>query len=683
MTGSSVLRSEQRLLLVTAIAAFIAGVFFRFWDLGGAPLAVDEYFLGTSTLNTAERGLPEFACGGYYTRGLLLQYLSLPLLWLGNSLEFTVRFWPAVASVLTIAAAWRIAQLAGGRTAAALTVVLVSLSLWEVEFGRFGRMYAPFQTIFVWYVYFQIRHLVEGRQSARWWYLGLSAVAIPTFEGSALLLALNFLPIVYPGRHWSVAHLVVATGLFLIRLVAQEIDFRRLGTVSLDVSPAAETVSTSAALSLPVDLPVIPDPGWPVVVLGLIFLGGLLWRIRPAVRHPAIVFWTATALAFAFGMVALGVALLAAGYLLRSPAPTGAPLPKPGTITAWIVGAAITWLGVLSASLWLGGATSESSVKQALMHVANYPDIYHSVVQPWLLTIPITTVALSLLSLPALTFALRATPMDANRSACIRYLFAVVILLVLLVAALRQPHAITRYTYFLYPLLLVLAATGMAIAAERLVATDAARLGSILIPIVTVFAVAEDFRLTHLLNINETEFRFRTAYERRLQVHYYPRWDFRAAAEYVNARLATDDRVIVFDQPLPHYLDRTSGLFIRYGTSLYRLIWGCDGTRDLWSNARLLDTEQDVEQLIATTSGNVWLVMRSAKYSWRDPLEIDLAETYGNRPAFISQDGHLAVYRASEPSLHSERTPSTSRVRAGNFRRSLRRDTHVAGRLCG
>ena len=84
-----------RWLLPMAGLAFLAGLYLRFHDLGGAPLAVDEYFLGTSMLNTAQRWLPQFACGGYYTRGLLIQYLSLPLLWLGLPIEFTVRFWPA------------------------------------------------------------------------------------------------------------------------------------------------------------------------------------------------------------------------------------------------------------------------------------------------------------------------------------------------------------------------------------------------------------------------------------------------------------------------------------------------------------------------------------------------------------------------------------------------------------
>src|SRR5688500_7270491 len=111
-------------------AALAAGIFFRRWELGGAPLAFDEIYLGTSILNTAQRGLPEFECGGLYTRAVLMQYLSVPLLELGGSLEFAVRFWPAVAGIMAIVAVWRIGRLAGGHVAAAIAVCLMSLSLW-------------------------------------------------------------------------------------------------------------------------------------------------------------------------------------------------------------------------------------------------------------------------------------------------------------------------------------------------------------------------------------------------------------------------------------------------------------------------------------------------------------------------------------------------------------------------
>ena len=129
------------MLLGLAAIAFGAGAFFRFWGLGDAPLAVDEYYLATSILNLMERGLPEFPCGGYYSRGVLLQYMSLVPIYLGADIEFAVRLLPAISSILAIVAVWKLGFRAGGVSVACIATVLASLSLWEIEFARFGRMW--------------------------------------------------------------------------------------------------------------------------------------------------------------------------------------------------------------------------------------------------------------------------------------------------------------------------------------------------------------------------------------------------------------------------------------------------------------------------------------------------------------------------------------------------------------
>jgi hypothetical protein len=147
-----------------------------------------------------------------------------------------------------------------------------------------------------------------------------------------------------------------------------------------------------------------------------------------------------------------------------------------------------------------------------------------------------------------------------------------------------------------------------------------------------------------LIHINDPGIRYRISYDDELAEHYYIRWDFRAAALFVNERLTPDDSVIVFEQPLPHYLERTSGIYIPEGSNKQSMVWGCGGKLDLWSNKPLLDTE-DVYDLIKHAQGNVWLIVRTAAYRFRDPLESSLPEQYGLEPEYETQDGHLAVYR--------------------------------------
>jgi hypothetical protein len=658
--------NNRRTYLILAAAAFVVGVFFRLWDLGGAPLAVDEYFFGTSILNIAEQGLPKFACAGYYTRGVLIQYLSLPLLSLGASLELTTRFWPAIASLLSIVAVWRIGLLAGGAKTAAIAVVLVSLSVWEVEFARFGRMYSPFQAIFLWYVYLQILHLVKGSNWARWGYLALSAVSIFVYAGASFLLLFNLLALVWPGKRWSIGHIIVASLLLILGVGYYTNDLRYFG-VAPEAAPP--TVDSGSSPSLPVTLPVLPDFMLPIVLVGLFFIGCVIWRYRYSFRvsHLSFIYWALAALCACFGLFGFGLGLMLAGLLMQLPSPlTEAGLWKK-KIKLLLVAMLTVWLVVLMAlfakegNLWTG-------VTNALLYILDYPDLYYYVVRPWIQTIPVTTVILLLLTPSQIWVLLVRQPAPGTEHTVVqKYIAAALILLLLLSAFFVQPYRITRYTYFLYPLILVLATTAIVYWSEALFRRPLTRTAATVAPIVLLFAFAEDFRIQHLAQINEPEIRFRTAYGDRLAAHYYTRWDFRSAASFVNEHVAPADAVVVFDQPLPHYLDRTSGIFIREGTENHRLVWGCGGRQDLWSNARLLDTEAEVRDVISETRGNVWLIMRTDAYRSRDPIEISLPAEYALRPEFITQDEHLVVYRIHSTNggaMRSNAAPGTATVRA-------------------
>lgn len=639
-------RPGNRWLLATLVlTAFVAGVAVRFWDLGGAPLAVDEYYLATSILNVAERGLPEFACGGYYSRGVLLQYLSLPLLALGASLELAVRFWPAVAGCLAIIAVWRIGLLAGGTIVASLAVVLTSLSLWEVEFARFGRMYAPFQAIFLWYVYFQVQHVIRGRESAGWWCLGLSAIAVFVYESAVLLLALNFLSALWPNRRRA-THLATAATLLVGGVLYLT---RRLGgsvpsTVEVPAPAAAEL---AAPAGLPLSLPEMPGTVGPILAAGLLLTGWLLWRHRTALRatSPAIVLWIPAVASCGFGLIGLGVGLGAAGLLLNLPSPVSLTRPRRRSQIGWLAVLLTFWLAVVSCTFLLDGAGAITSIRKALRYTLDYPDVYFKIVRPWRRTIPATTVLLGTAMLWSLRTALVSShDLERNEAETLRFLFAVLILMALGTALLWQPYAITRYTYYLYPLILVLSSAGIAALAGKL----RSGLAIVAACIAGLFLIAEDFRLDHLVRINDPEIRYRTEYGPLLGAHYYLRLDYRGAAAYVNERLLPNESVVAFDLPLPHYLRWTSAIFIRKGTDVHARVASCGGTRERWSNAPLLARDEEMYGLIDRAQGDVWLVMRTAAFKHRDPLESSLPQRYGVTPKFTSQDGHLAVFRISK-----------------------------------
>src|SRR6201999_884044 len=65
---------------------------------------------------------------------------------------------------------------------------VLALSVWEVEIGRFGRMYAPFQCLFLWYVVFFLQYVIDGRRRAAVPMVILSALGLAVWDGGILLV---------------------------------------------------------------------------------------------------------------------------------------------------------------------------------------------------------------------------------------------------------------------------------------------------------------------------------------------------------------------------------------------------------------------------------------------------------------------------------------------------------------
>ena len=641
------------LLLGLAAVAFCAGVFFRFWGLGQAPLAVDEYYLGTSILNIAQRGLPEFPCGGYYSRGILLQYTSLIPVFLGANLELAVRLIPAISSIIAIAAVWKLGCRAHSISAGCIAVALVSLSLWEVEFARFGRMYSPFQAMFLWYAYFQLKHLVDKDRVAHVLYLLLSAVSIFVYAGAAMLLALNFLPLLWPKKRWNAGHLVAASGLMAFGLYYYRIDFRFMG-IPESLLPPSPTIDDTAlslgpSLPLPIDVPFIPGSGLVIVTVGTIICALLLWSHYKDLEltHPSALLWLLASVAMCFGLISFGIALVLVGVLSHAPL----PLKNPEQLRKRLLHVYIPGLVLLAIVIFLSFALIEpdfvSAAKGSLNYLFNYPDVYYKVVRPWLDAIPVTTVLLGALVIPLFWLSLKRSDEELNRLTPARYLFSILVALVLLVGLLKQPYNITRYTYFLYPIVLVLASISIVRLSRRIDRRSSRWAPFIMVGALAILFVTEDFGVEHLVRINEPEVRYRLQYDDALAGHYYTRWDFRGAAEFTNEHLSPDDKVLVFHQALAYYLNQTDGIFIRKGSTIHSIVWGCGGTRELWSNAPLLDENHEVREFIETNKAATWLIMHTSQYPWRDPLEADLIETFDLKPSYTSVDGNLAVYRVS------------------------------------
>ena len=187
-------RGVQLALFAVTCAAVLVGIYARFKGLGTWPLGIDEYYTARTVQNVLRSGLPEFACGGYYARGLLVQYLGALLQLGGMSPELSLRLIAAISSLIVLPAAFILGRRAGGFATGLVTVTVLALSVWEVEMARFARMYAPFQAVFCWYVVFFLKYTLDREARALWPMIVLSVVGALVWEGGVFLAALNLLP---------------------------------------------------------------------------------------------------------------------------------------------------------------------------------------------------------------------------------------------------------------------------------------------------------------------------------------------------------------------------------------------------------------------------------------------------------------------------------------------------------
>src|SRR3989339_299228 len=118
--------------------AVLSGAFVRIKGLGTWPLALDEYYIIQSAENILKYGLPQFENGGYYVRGILMQYMIAPLLAMGVKAELAGRIFPLISNLLAIPALYLISKKVGNQLIATIAVVIFSFSIWEIEFARFA-----------------------------------------------------------------------------------------------------------------------------------------------------------------------------------------------------------------------------------------------------------------------------------------------------------------------------------------------------------------------------------------------------------------------------------------------------------------------------------------------------------------------------------------------------------------
>jgi hypothetical protein len=164
------------------------------------------------------------------------------------------------------------------------------------------------------------------------------------------------------------------------------------------------------------------------------------------------------------------------------------------------------------------------------------------------------------------------------------------------------------------------------------------------------FALSTDFNPAHLIRTGSPEVAFRLGDYERFQSAWISRPDHRSPAEFLNGNEEVGPKTpIVVERLLPvsHYLDREHAIYFGGHTEDFLLSSRDRGTREKWTDNRLLSTPEELAAYTASAS-EVWVVrwMVDPNFS-----QVDLHTVWANRApefsrVFLSEDGRIEVVRA-------------------------------------
>ena len=609
----------------------LLSVYFRFWGLGRWSLAIDEYFITKSISSILSNGLPTFECGGYYVRGILQQYLTAPILALSSDPEWAVRLIPVIANVLTMPAVFLIGRRIGGYAVAFVATLLFCFSTVELEMARFARMYAPFQALFVWQIYFLLIAIKDKQQWAYNVVLALAFASIFIYQGAIFLAVICLYPLLL--KKIKINRYVVLFIFIIFLLISLNLltDFRSLGvtTTRVDVAKSGSSIIFHPNILL---LNFSSKIEWflfflvplPLFIRSFYYV----WLTKKADLATSLV-WTVFFVSLLFNQLALASCFLILGMLtglIENYDLSLKSIKKDEPIFTAMIGLFVYWAGQTL-------LISDDRLFDSLKALLEFPNIYDHIFWPWYLAFPTFTLIMSFCVVFSLWFSVRFE--DDH----MKIILCVTLVMCMIVGTLETTYIASRYTFFIYPLFLLV----VSYFATRVIFHYTNRIIFPILVMSLILYYAEDFNLNHFINVSQPEVNFRKNYEKDTTILYYKRFDFENTAKYINAHMKSGDIVVSFSNVVDFYLHNP--LTYRYldkNSVEFNALSACDGEREIWSNARLIHTPDELETIVQGNPG-VWVV---SSEDTALPREAHLFNSrYSDHLRYTSIDGSLKVFR--------------------------------------
>src|SRR5262249_27682472 len=171
------------------------------------------------------------------------------------------------------------------------------------------------------------------------------------------------------------------------------------------------------------------------------------------------------------------------------------------------------------------------------------------------------------------------------------------------------PRIETRYTFFLYPLVVVLGVGALwAFIAARV--RSASLAGAVAAATsFAAFAVTEDFDLNHLLHVDRRDVLLRTEVSPNLSTHLVGRGDDGVLVHWLDANVVPGQDIVVTGyHVLDYYYPNVAYFFVDNRDESFGQ-WSCHrGTIERWTNKPMFNTVEALEAAVPER-GRVFLVM--------------------------------------------------------------------------
>ena len=183
------------LVMVTLLAV---GFWLRARHLGDLGLIADEGVQAQAVQRILEHGVPKFDSGMYYKRALPFLYAEAGAAKIFGLNELSLRLPAVLFGVAVIWAAFLLGKTVFNWRVGLLTATVMTFSVWEIEMSRYARFYTVFQFMYLISLISFYRGFIAGERTYKLWFVVTACITF-IMHDLGVMLATSFLALLPSG----------------------------------------------------------------------------------------------------------------------------------------------------------------------------------------------------------------------------------------------------------------------------------------------------------------------------------------------------------------------------------------------------------------------------------------------------------------------------------------------------